>query len=305
MSLKKVILATLVPVLLGRGAAHAQSPAGPPADAGGAVVPDTTGGAPPVVGSFHGPTGLSPWLVGPDRDDCCGPLSDRNPLKTELFIRSGWTIPSGDGVLAKSITSGFAIEGGGRALLFNAPGDAAWTFEMSLSNFNNPSGSAPATVPLFNIPFNIIQAGQVVSSQPEATVSARIRDLNRTYASLGAGREWYLLGGAAGTRDTPHPASWRIGVDGGGRWGTAKLQLDHITAIGETATVAPQKNHRTDTIAAVYLAAHSDVDIPCGCCIFQVGVRAEWDYTWSDILQIQNKGDVISTNLLFNVGVRY
>ncbi|HKB38382.1 MAG TPA: hypothetical protein VKD72_18205, partial [Gemmataceae bacterium] len=229
MSLKKAILATLVGVLLGRGTAHAQSPAGPPAPVGGAVVPDTTGGAPPVVGSYNGPAGFSPWLVGPDRDDCCGPLTDRNPLKTELFIRSGWTIPSGDGVLAKAVTTGFAIEGGGRALFFNLPGDAAWTVETSLSNFNNPSGSAPPTVALFNVPFNIIQAGQNVSTQPEPTVTARIRALNRTYVSLGAGREWYLFGGAAGTRDTPHPASWRIGFDGGGRWGTAKLQIDHIT----------------------------------------------------------------------------
>src|SRR5262249_17672662 len=157
MSLKKLILATLILTLLGRGSARAQSPGGPPGDAGGAVVPDAQGGAPPVVGSYHGPAGLSPWLVGADRDcDCCGPLSDRNPMKTELFIRSGWTIPSGDGVLAKAVTTGFAIEGGGRALFFNLPGDAAWTVETSLSNFNNPSGSAPPTVALFNVPFNII-----------------------------------------------------------------------------------------------------------------------------------------------------
>src|SRR5947209_697729 len=38
MSMKKVILGTLVLVLLGRGAAHAQSPA--PGDAGPAVVPE-------------------------------------------------------------------------------------------------------------------------------------------------------------------------------------------------------------------------------------------------------------------------
>src|SRR5262249_44468542 len=113
MSLKKVILASLVLALLGRGGVDAQSPAGPPGDAGGAVVPERAGGgAPPVVGSFHGPAGLSPWLIGPDRPDCCGPLSDRNPMRTELFIRSGWTIPSGDGVLAHAIDTGFAIEGG-------------------------------------------------------------------------------------------------------------------------------------------------------------------------------------------------
>src|SRR5262249_12199666 len=219
MSLKKFILATLILTLLGRGSSRAQSPGGPPGDAGGAVVPDAQGGTPPVVGAYHGPAGLSPWLVGADRDcDCCGPLSDRNPMKTELFVRSGWTIPSGDGVLAHALSSGFAIEGGGRSLFFNRLGDAAWTVEMSLSNFNNPSRDPGAMVALHNVPFNLIQTGQSAGPQVEPNVSARTRSLNRTYVSLGGGREWYLLGGAAGTRDSCPPARWRFGVDGGGRW---------------------------------------------------------------------------------------
>jgi hypothetical protein len=319
MSLKKVILTSLVLALLGRGSVHAQSPAGPPGDTGGAVVPDVAaggGGAPPVVGSFHGPAGLSPWLLGPDCPDCCGPLSDRNPMKTELFFRAGWTIPTGDGVLSHSITSGPAFEGGGRALFFNHPGDAAWTVEASLSNYENESGSTPATVLLLNVPFNALtvqngQASQSLGTVVAGQVTARIRDLDRTYASLGAGREWYLFGGAAGTRDTPHPASWRVGFDGGGRWGTAKLQIDNINGSNFSTPPAganaftPQKNHLTDTLGAVYVAAHTDVDIPCGCCTFQVGFRAEVDYTWSDILQVQNKSDIISTNLMLSVGVRY
>ena len=64
--------------------------------------------------------------------------------------------------------------------------------------------------------------------------------------------------------------------------------------------------HRTDTIGAAYVAGHTDLDIPCGgCCVFQVGLRAEFDYTWSDILQIQNKSDVQDINLLLSFGVRY
>ena len=63
--------------------------------------------------------------------------------------------------------------------------------------------------------------------------------------------------------------------------------------------------HLTDTIGGVYASLHSDLDIPCGCCVFQLGFRAEWDYTWSDILQIQNKSDVQDINLMVSLGVRY
>src|SRR5262249_10679335 len=82
---------------------------------------------------------------------------------------------------------------------FNRLGDAAWTVEMSLSNFNNPARDPGAMVALHNVPFNLIQNGQSAGTQVEPNVSARTRSLNRTYVSLGGGREWYLLGGAAGT----------------------------------------------------------------------------------------------------------
>ncbi|MBI1918582.1 MAG: hypothetical protein HYS12_28140 [Planctomycetes bacterium] len=287
---KKVILASLVLALLGRGGVHAQSPAGPPGDAGGAMVPDAAGGgAPPVLGSFHGPAGLSPWLIGPDRPDCCGPLSDRNPMRTELYLRSGVAIPTGNGPLGDSLDVGWAIQGGGRELFFNHAGDAAWTVDLGLTNIHNVADDAPATVTLMNIP-TFDPTTQTTTVVP--SVQATVRSLNRTYVNLGGGREWYLLGGAAGTRDTPNPTSWRIGIDGGGRWGTAKVDFFEI-------------KHRTDTIAAVYVAGHTDLDIPCGCCIFQVGFRGEFDYTWSDILQVQNKSDVLTTNLMINLGVRY
>ena len=67
----------------------------------------------------------------------------------------------------------------------------------------------------------------------------------------------------------------------------------------------PYAYYRTDVIGAVYAAIHSDVDIPCGCCTFYGGIRAEFDHTWSDVLQIQNKSDLGGINLLFSVGVRY
>ena len=220
---------------------------------------------------------------------CCGPLSDRNPMKTELYLRSGVAIPTGNGPLGDSLDVGWAIQGGGRSLFFNHAGDAAWTFDLGMTNIHNVADDTPATVTLLNIP-TVDPTTQQRTVLP--SVRATVRSLNRTYVNLGAGREWYLFGGAAGTRDTPSPASWRIGVDGGGRYGTAKVDFFEI-------------RHRTDTIGAAYAAAHTDLDLPCGCCIFQIGFRAEFDYTWSDILQIQNKSDVLTTNLMINLGVRY
>ena len=57
--------------------------------------------------------------------------------------------------------------------------------------------------------------------------------------------------------------------------------------------------------AGVFLAVHSDLEIPCGCCIFQAGLRSEYGYTWADILQRQNNSDVQDINLLFNLGLRF
>jgi hypothetical protein len=86
--------------------------------------------------------------------------------------------------------------------------------------------------------------------------------------------------------------SWRVGFDAGGRWGTARLETHQL-------------KHRSDVIGSAFFAAHSDVEVPCGCCIFYYGLRLEYDYTWSDILQLQNKSDLQDLNLLVTTGVRF
>jgi hypothetical protein len=58
-------------------------------------------------------------------------------------------------------------------------------------------------------------------------------------------------------------------------------------------------------VGGLFLSLHSDVEVPCGCCIFQAGVRAEYGYIWSDILQRHNDTDLESINLLFNAGLRF
>jgi hypothetical protein len=133
-----------------------------------------------------------------------------------------------------------------------------------------------------------------------AAQGVSIEDLNRTFFNVGFGRDWYLFGEAPtylnrGCGENGCGCGgpvWRIGVDGGGRYGTAKLEVNQV-------------RHRTDTIAAMYVGAHSDVEVPCGCCIFQAGIRVEYDYTWMDILQEQNDADVQGINLLFTIGTRF
>ena len=59
-----------------------------------------------------------------------------------------------------------------------------------------------------------------------------------------------------------------------------------------------------DRIAGLYAGAHADLEIPCGgACIFYTGVRAEWDYTWMDILQ--RSSDIMGINALATFGVRW
>ena len=163
-----------------------------------------------------------------------------------------------------------------------------------------------------NTGVKVLSLGTVSGSSPFGTASAvfaapgvTVEDLNRTFVNVGFGRDWYLFGQAPTYLNCPCGGGcgdngcgscggpvWRIGIDGGGRYGTAKLELHEI-------------RHRGDTIAGVFVGAHSDVEIPCGCCIFQAGIRVEWDYTWMDILQEHNDADVEDINLLFTIGTRF
>jgi hypothetical protein len=111
---------------------------------------------------------------------------------------------------------------------------------------------------------------------------------NRTFVDLGAGRDWWLMG-SANCRDG---LSVRTGLDFGGRYGSGKINFQEIT-------------HRTDVIGGVYAGIHADVEWPCGACMLSVGGRGEWSYSWSDILEHQNRADVQDVNVQLTFGVRY
>jgi hypothetical protein len=218
------------------------------------------------------------------------------PIGGELYARWGINIPTNAGYLGKTNRTGWEIQGGGRGLFFNAPADAAWTVDLSISNVAHQGKHPDNPAVLHNVvvlgppdPFG--QRRPVTIPELPVTVS----NLNRTYANLALGREWYLLGnGHSFGSDlcSPGAINWRVGCDVGGRWGSAKLGVHELT-------------HFTDTLTGLFLSLHTDLEIPCGCsCIFVVGGRVEWDYTWTDILPGIDC-DMQNVNLLMTLGIRF
>jgi hypothetical protein len=112
-----------------------------------------------------------------------------------------------------------------------------------------------------------------------------VRRSNRTLVGLGGGREYYLWAPA-----DADGRKWRVGFDGGGRYGSQKLDLR-------------ETRHISDVIGSVYAAVHTDVEFTCCHALWHTGVRLEWAYTWSDILR--RTSDVQDLNLLVTAGVRY
>jgi hypothetical protein len=63
--------------------------------------------------------------------------------------------------------------------------------------------------------------------------------------------------------------------------------------------------HHTDVIGGIFCALHSDVEWVYRCGIPFAGVRFEYNYIWTSLLQDQNNGNYQSLNLLFQLGVRF
>ena len=120
------------------------------------------------------------------------------------------------------------------------------------------------------------------------TAAVTVSNLTQTAAGLALGREWYIWGSG----DYDNMPSWRVGAEVGGRYGACKLDLNEI-------------RHVTDGTGGIFVAAHSDFEMPYGTCFFNAGVRAEWSYTWTDLLQSQNNTDVQEVSLMLTLGVRF
>lgn len=244
-----------------------------------AEVPPITEGLPPTDGpagvvdslpAASAPPGRtsSSWLTY-QRPDCCGPLCD-GPITYELYSRSGASVPVGGGFLANQLDTGWRVQGGGRSLFFNTYQDAAWVIDVGLSYQYNHADHP--------------------TSFMHNSIPSHVSVLDRTFADLGFGRELYLVKAASCTGP-----NWRVGWDLGGRWGSTRL--DVLADLNNARTRLP------DTIGAVFASLHTDLELPCGCCTFLGGFRAEYGYTWQDVLP--QTSDVQDVNFLLNLGVRF
>jgi hypothetical protein len=279
-----------------------------PASPSAPAVPDGTSGQPAAPPSAAGPAGpghpqpiliggMSSWLLYPRAPCCCGPLGHCGPIGCEIFGRTGIAFPVGGGVFGNVLRPGWDVEGGGRVLFFDPPRERAWTVMLSVSNiFNHANGNSGADpVTLVNVPIhttlanpaNPQQSTPVTQTLP--SIGLTVRSYNQTFVNAGFGREWYLFG----TADPGQTGfNWRIGADVGGRYGTAKINFNEI-------------QHHTDVVGGIFTAIHSDIEVPWNCCIFQAGMRLEYNYIWDDALQAPNPSDYQSINLLFQAGARF
>ncbi len=257
---------------------HAGAVSGTPAAAPGGNGDGLLPG--PAAAASNANGGSSPGLLSSyityTRPECCGPIGCDGPIMGELYVRTGPSLPFGDGILAHSLETGWEVMAGGRSLFFNKDVDRAWTVDLGISYMYNHARSD-----------QMVLIGESPGGFPEGTM-ATPRDLNRTFGTATLGREWYLNG----------PANvcgwhWRAGFDAGGRLGTAKLNFQEI-------------KHGTDTIYGYLVALHTDVEKPWGpCCTLFAGFRAEWDFTREDLLGPGQNANVQDVNLLMNFGVRF
>src|SRR5262249_14666197 len=161
-------------------------------------------------------------------------------------LRVGGSVPAGGRGFNEVWGGGFNLEGGGRLLLFDRPATSAWTFDVGVGTVFNHGDRQDRQFTLNNI---IVPGPPDPLTGPAPSIPVTVRTLNRTTFNFGPGREFYLAG--SGIPDGKW--NWRIGFDGGGRYGSARVELNEL-------------RHRTDQIWGAFLAAHTDIEVPfCSC----------------------------------------
>jgi hypothetical protein len=321
MSGKRVWLASLGVVLLGLGAARAQAPtygtevggqpsASPAVDPAAPFVDFGAIGLPPgdAAAQEQRLYPLSEWLQYPRSPGCCGPTGNHGPIGFDVYARSGLVWPLGHSILEQSLLMGWQAEIGARTLFWNPSQERAWAVGLSISNIYNPRKQFNLpTVNLLNVKVNTTQAalqaqaGTSTSTStaanqssntpitivvPQVTVS--VADLNESFLNFFGGQEWYLIGSG---NCSECGWNWRAGWDIGGSWGSAKIEYNEI-------------RHQTGVIGGIFGAVHTDVEKAWHCAILSAGIRAQFNYIWTDLLQ-DNPADIPSFGLLFTVGARF
>lgn len=241
----------------------------------------------PVANATYTPgTVLSPW-VATCPEGCNGPFGRHGPIGTEIYFRTGISVPIGGDFYKDRTQVGWNIAGGGRTLLFTPEMDRAWTFDFGIDYTYNNGGADP-------VGFEIILP--VEPGNPNTTGIERVslRGLHRTAVRLTAGHEWWIWGPAYGA---PGP-TWRAGADVGGYLGTAHVDLN---GPGE-----PPNDYRRfhDVIGGSILGLHTRFEIPFDGWLLMLGGRFEWRYNRLDMIETQD-GNFHDATFLFDIGLRF
>jgi hypothetical protein len=249
----------------------------------------------PAIQASLPPGGVpDPWITY-ERPGCCGPVGGDGPIGSEVYVRTGPSIPTGNSIIRQSEDTGWMVEVGGRSLLFNRDTTAAWTGDFGVAYTYNDGGSNNVFPLILPFTVNSIFTSTI---QPVA-VKVIIRDYQRVAPTFAFGREYYL--GQPAYAPGWH---WRAGADVGGRYGVSRLDLNDVSNPGRV-----DFRHLSDVYGAALVSIHTDVDVPIGpCCSFIAGARAEWAYNWSDILKEAlptQRSDTQEINILLNVGFRF
>jgi hypothetical protein len=250
------------------------------------------GGVPMVPGAV-----CSPW-------NGAG-VGGNGPITYEGYVRTGPSLNIGGGELSAILDHGWMTAVGGRTLFFNETNDAAWVLDLGLSYTENlgprlgritrvtalelkgaggERGTDPNTPTLF----------------PDVTflMPAGVRKVRRTSLNFGVGRDWWLYGpGTVEANGGSGASNWRGGVDVGGRWGTASIDL-------EPQFDTDGVRRRQGVYHGVYVGSSLNWEKQFGGVILQAGVRGEWGYDWMNLLPPQNS-DLHSLNILMTFGLRY
>ncbi|MFO0930161.1 MAG: hypothetical protein U0736_24575 [Gemmataceae bacterium] len=268
-------------------------PAGSPVSAPIATAP----GAEPAAGTGEqqpaAPTGFSPllhdYLTYLRPCGCCGPVGKDGPIVYEIYTRHGMSVPIGNSFFGEVLKPGYSLQAGARTLFFEPSNTTAWVIDLGIrSTWYDAHGRRQITQ--FDIDRNVQIGNQTIPIViPELLVTPS--SCNQTAVTLSVGNEWYLSGPAACcSKDSP--LGWRVGYDLGGIWGSTRVIYREIT-------------HGNDVIKGLFLALHSDVECPYKCCILVGGLRTEFSYTRSQVLQRQNDSSLVALNILANLGIRW
>jgi hypothetical protein len=292
MSGKSVCLTSVMMALLSLGVVQGQDysrlgssivPGSPGSSLGPATGVNASEAGPPLIGEpiiTH--SSISSWLVYPRSPGCACQAGGDGPISGEVYAQTGFSFPISGNYFGRVFGVGWDVEGGGRLHLFNPEMDADWLIGLSVSNVYNDAVER-------SIPRTLISVVNRFTGILTPSVTVTMRDYNRTYVGAYVGREWYLCGAAESDGVTP---TWKWGINGGGRYGTDKLEVGEI-------------QHLTKRIEALFGAIHTEVEVPYGPAILSFGLWGEYAYTWSDILQPQNNSDLMELNLMLTAGVRF